>query len=654
MRSSRILLLGRPSIPVLAACLMLSLIAIIAVRDSMQQSSRELAELEEETRLQRLRSSLLISDQQAMDMVFPAIKGSGELRKYAQKALSVNPALRLMISLPDGAAEYRFPSDYGVRNNEAFLKGCEKAGRSRKPELAGPFTMSDGSSAAAIISPVLTAKGAALSVSGYTAALIDLTLMQKEAEFGEITRSGFRYSLYTGEGRDFMLMGGDAPGSISSDEVLSSIDIGGAQWHLKIACPYSTESQFTLLGLLLLFIAGSVLAAMLAGAAKQLAKVNYTDPLTGILNRRGFDRVLERLSRDRRLRKVFVVAVDLNNFKSFNDRYGHAAGDSLLRSFAGELEKLAGKSGRVSRNGGDEFQIFIRNPNDSWLGKLEKFLSVSHFFFHDGNRYWFNASGGAAVYPEMGTDFKQLYIRADAALYHSKANRSGCRLSVFRDEMTQEVREQMGFNFSDLAGGAPAGILICRSDRARKILYANSECQSLMGCSSMNDLMELTGGSAGKLMEDDVSQDEVMAAAGGDAGQDRSQSGFSLCSLRAGSSGERTLFGFCRKATQEYLGDIYCLLLWREADFRRICEGPANMPAAAEPAAPEERQAARQRRRRHPSARKGLQAGARAILQLHKGERSVRISSGNSPRAKPGASGMAGFAEGAACLLGAR
>lgn len=77
MRSSRILLLGRPSIPVLAACLMLSLIAIIAVRDSMQQSSRELAELEEETRLQRLRSSLLISDQQAMDMVFPAIKGSG-------------------------------------------------------------------------------------------------------------------------------------------------------------------------------------------------------------------------------------------------------------------------------------------------------------------------------------------------------------------------------------------------------------------------------------------------------------------------------------------------------------------------------------------------------------------------------------------------
>ena len=78
------------------------------------------------------------------------------------------------------------------------------------------------------------------------------------------------------------------------------------------------------------------------------------------------------------------------------------------------------------------------------------------------------------------------------------------------------------------------------------------------------------------------------------------------------------------------------------------------MPAAAEPAAPEERQAARQRRRRHSSARKGLHAGARAILQLHKGERSVRISSGNSPRAKPGASGMAGFAEGAACLLGAR
>lgn len=642
MRISNILRVSKPNISVLAACLLLSLLAIAAVWDSILQSSRDLAALKGESRLQRLRSSLLICEQQTADMAFAGRSGTGELRAYAWKAMSENPAIRMMVSSPDGTEESRSPDDYAVLKNTAFLKARDRALESGQQEIAGPFLLADGSTAAAIISPAFTGDGSS-TPRGYTASLVDFTVLQKDADFGAITRSGFRYSLYTGSGRGTILAGGDAPGSISAvEQVYSSIDIGGREWHLRIACPYSTQDQFITLGLLLLFIAGSVLASMLAGAAKRLAQVNCTDPLTGILNRRGFDGVLERLSRDRRLRKVFVVAVDLNNFKSFNDRYGHAAGDSLLRSFAGELEKLAGKSGRVSRNGGDEFQIFIRNPAESWLRKLEDFLSVSHFFFHAGARYWFKASGVAAVYPAMGTDFKQLYIKADAALYHSKANRGCGRLSVFTDDMTQEVREQMGFNFSDLAAGTPAGVLICRSERARKILYANSECLSLFGCATMNELMAVSGGTAAGLMENGGADDARQSTAG-------AEDGLGICRLRGGQG--RILAGFSRKAEQEYLGGIIYMLLWREEEFLRIREGlPAAAPAAA---GPEARKEAKQRRRRHPSARKGLQAGARVILQMpNHGAGAEGLGSGNRIRRSPcSPSGLAGFAQGAACIL---
>jgi len=114
-------------------------------------------------------------------------------------------------------------------------------------------------------------------------------------------------------------------------------------------------------------------------------------------------------------------------------------------------------------------------------------LGKEHFFSHDGIRYEFNVSGGAALYPSMGTDFTDLYRKADAALYHTKVKHNKQRLTLFEEEMLYESREQMGFNFSDLAGGAPAAVLIYRNDDERKVMYANHECLSLFGCADMKE-----------------------------------------------------------------------------------------------------------------------------------------------------------------------
>lgn len=81
------------------------------------------------------------------------------------------------------------------------------------------------------------------------------------------------------------------------------------------------------------------------------------DPLTGLANRRAFERQLQALVRDRA--EFNLLLLDLNGFKAVNDRYGHLAGDDLLRQFATELKAQFRFNDLVARWGGDEFAVLL-------------------------------------------------------------------------------------------------------------------------------------------------------------------------------------------------------------------------------------------------------------------------------------------------------
>lgn len=165
------------------------------------------------------------------------------------------------------------------------------------------------------------------------------------------------------------------------------------------------------------------------------------DPLTGLFNRGGFDLVMEGLQSDEDLRTAVLVNCDINSFKSFNDQYGHLVGDALLKDFAQEATALLG-GGIVSRNGGDEFQMFFKNPPAAWKDQLKKFFDADHHFLAAGTRYAYKVSGGIALYPDMGTNFVELYRAADTALYHAKSQRY-VNMAVYEPDMISEPRQQM-------------------------------------------------------------------------------------------------------------------------------------------------------------------------------------------------------------------
>ncbi len=116
-------------------------------------------------------------------------------------------------------------------------------------------------------------------------------------------------------------------------------------------------------GLLLAVVATSFYLYVLVNKLEHRAA---TDPLTGLLNRSSFERVIEhaQLTTKRRDRASALLLIDLDGFKEVNDALGHAAGDDLLQTFATRLAALAGRGDAIARLGGDEFAYFVRHSQE--------------------------------------------------------------------------------------------------------------------------------------------------------------------------------------------------------------------------------------------------------------------------------------------------
>jgi len=119
--------------------------------------------------------------------------------------------------------------------------------------------------------------------------------------------------------------------------------------------------------------------------------------------------------------------IDLDKFKAINDSFGHEAGDMVLAKVAERLENNTSPTDIVSRIGGDEFIVIIRNlmSSSSATKIAEKLVKVlSDAFIYNEELLYIGASVGISVFPQHGTDADTLIKNADLAMYEVK-NRGG-------------------------------------------------------------------------------------------------------------------------------------------------------------------------------------------------------------------------------------
>ena len=155
-----------------------------------------------------------------------------------------------------------------------------------------------------------------------------------------------------------------------------------------------------------------------------------SDALTGLANRLLFnDRLQLALSRSRRSgNDVAVLYLDLDRFKQVNDKFGHAAGDRLLKHVALRLRKCVRQSDTVARFGGDEFVVLLEDLRDREhaVAVVEKIIEEMHQPLKlEGFEVPVTTSVGLA-YAHAGADGESLLKRADKALYEAKAAGRDC------------------------------------------------------------------------------------------------------------------------------------------------------------------------------------------------------------------------------------
>lgn len=173
----------------------------------------------------------------------------------------------------------------------------------------------------------------------------------------------------------------------------------------------------------------------------QLTYLSQHDNLTGLANRAlGRERIERAIAAARRQqRRVALLFVDLDNFKSINDSLGHAAGDEFLCQVAQRLLGAVRASDIVARHGGDEFVLGLTDVGDVVDASAVATAALQRMdglFEIRDTQVSSSCSIGIAIFPEDGEDYEALLRKADAAMYRAKE--AGRNLARFYDADMQD------------------------------------------------------------------------------------------------------------------------------------------------------------------------------------------------------------------------
>lgn len=167
-------------------------------------------------------------------------------------------------------------------------------------------------------------------------------------------------------------------------------------------------------------------ALKLGDTLEALRRLATRDQLTGLLNRREFDRILSE-ERERALRfshSLGLVLVDIDHFKAVNDAHGHPAGDAVLREVARRLQEQLRSVDRVARFGGEEFALILMHTDAAGAAEVAQracaAIARDPIMAAETVALTVTASAGVAILPQDAEAESSLVAAADKALYAAK------------------------------------------------------------------------------------------------------------------------------------------------------------------------------------------------------------------------------------------
>lgn len=159
---------------------------------------------------------------------------------------------------------------------------------------------------------------------------------------------------------------------------------------------------------------------------KELSAIEQSqvDPLTGVYNKKTTQEMInEYIYTYTGMGRAVFVIMDIDNFKSVNDTFGHIVGDDVICDVADRLKKQFRGYDVIGRIGGDEFVVFLKDIDDYDLitNIVANVITAIHYPIEmNGKSVTISVSAGISIFPDKGKSYNELYRQADSALYASK------------------------------------------------------------------------------------------------------------------------------------------------------------------------------------------------------------------------------------------
>lgn len=498
-----------PILVFLLGCLILSAILYHSYRDNQRQV-RTITELNATTYADRLQNDMNrgIAITDALEEII--ISENGTIDKFQRVAENLTTDYIQSIQIaPGGVVTDIYPEagneagKIDLINDESRGEICRYGRDKNIVTMQGPFDLKQGGSGIAIRNPVyLEDENGSSSFWGFAIVIIRVPDIFADS-VQALTDFGYDYCLSkTVSPFDENYEVISESGGTIQDPTTYEFELGGCSFQIavmpKAGWNHGNDLPLDLfIGLCIVLLLTGLTAVILVleQHRQNLKKISTTDPLTGLLNRKGFDEQLSKMIQERPDISCVGIQMDIDDFKFINDMYGHAVGDMALKTLAQSMEDNFAENAILCRNGGDEFSIVLIGTTAAEAReRIEKFTGESRYFTHNNEKHNFYISVGYAEFPKNCTDISELIRCADMALYEVKLHgKHNCL--AYRDEYKYKIqhRSRLGFALQDISKNLPGAFLIYMADpEDDRILFANQELINFAGCSDFDDFLAHT------------------------------------------------------------------------------------------------------------------------------------------------------------------
>ena len=489
-----------PVLIFLVGCLVLTVVLYHSYRSNYKQV-RNVTALNATTYAERLQNDMNRGVAITDTLEEIAISENGKIDNFQKVARDLMADFIQSIQIaPDGVVTDIYPEagneagKIDLMHDESRGEICRYGRDKNIVTMQGPFDLKQGGQGIAIRNPVyLEGADGSPVFWGFTIVIIRVPEI--------FTKFGYDYSLtktVSPLSDDTEIV--SSSGNIMKNPITFEFEFCGSLFDFEImpadgwSHGWNVFPQLFLGICVILLLTGlTVVILVIERHRDTLKKMAITDPLTGLLNRKGFDEQLKKVMQGDLHIHCVGIQMDIDDFKFINDMYGHVVGDAALKSLAQDIQSYFNDNSIICRNGGDEFSaILVDTTEEEARKKIEQFTLQSRHITYNGGEHPFYISLGYAEYPKDCEDVSELIRCADMALYAVKLHgKHNC--SPYRGAYKMQHRSQLGFALQDVSKNLPGAFLIYIADPENdNILFANRELIEFAGCRDFDDFLDYT------------------------------------------------------------------------------------------------------------------------------------------------------------------